>query len=342
MSAPDAVLPEPLTPPDCDLAGLDWMPLDVLRLKGSGIAETEDAEAFRCAVLLWCAAWHQVPAASLADDDRELAKHAGLGRNLPRWREVKEEALRGFKLSSDGRRYHRVIAEKALEAWVERLQFRKRSAIGNAKRYGKTAAPEAFDASIAEAKSYLEALRSKGSRFTAPSGSREGLLKRSEVTGTGTDKKTETLRASGKETRPVGSPGSGKEKLPAPKPKAKAKAGEGSRLPVGWYAKPDERQYAVLLGFSAEEIDGIEEEFRLWWPAQPGAKGRKADWSLTWKTWCRTERKRKDEREKRAGARGRGSQSTDRIGALHRGGLAASDRRAREQPPGGRGDSGES
>lgn len=344
MSELAPVLPEPLTPPDCDLAGLEWMPLDVLRLKASGIAEVEDPEAFRAAVLLWCTAWHQVPAASLANDDRELAKHAGLPRQLDRWRALKADALRGFVQCSDGRIYHRLIAGKALEAWIERLQFRKRSAKGNATKYGRGRSPEEFDAAILEAKTRLEALRPKES----PSRSGDGLPDSSEGDRDRDSKKTPPLRGGAKETRPSGSPGSLKEeggaakpKPPAvakPKPPAKKKAGEGSRLPVGWYADAENRQYAVLLGFSPDEIDQMEEDFRLWWPAQPGAKGRKADWSLTWKTWVRNEGKRRDERNKRAGARGRGAQSTDRLGALHRGGVAAAHRRAGEQPKGRRGD----
>lgn len=330
MSEVAPVLPEPLVPAEADLTGLEWMPLDVLRLKASGIAEVEDAEAFRAAVLLWCTAWHQVPAASLADDDRELAKHAGLPRQVERWAALKADALRGFIRCSDGRLYHKLIAEKALETWIERLQYRKRSAKGNASRYGRGRSPEEFDAAILEAKTKLEALRSKGS----PSRSGDAIPHGSEGDrDRDSEKKTPPLRGGEKETRPPGSPRSLKEKPAAPakaKPPAKKKAGEGSRLPVGWYADAENRQYAVLLGFSPEEIDEMEESFRLWWPAQPGAKGRKSDWSLTWKTWCRTERKRVDERNKRAGARGRGSQSTDRLGALHRGGLAAADRRARE------------
>lgn len=107
---------DPLTPPDADLRGFPYFPLDVVRLRDSRLAATATGEEFRAAVLLWCAAWHQIPAASLPQDDRELALLAGLGRDLKGWRKVAKEALRGWKLAEDGRLYHHVLAEKAIEA----------------------------------------------------------------------------------------------------------------------------------------------------------------------------------------------------------------------------------
>jgi hypothetical protein len=114
----------PLTPPDCDLRGLPFMPLDVVRLIDSDLAALSTGEEFKAAVTLWCKAWLQVPAASLPDDDRILAHLSGAG---PRWKRVKDMALRGFVLCSDGRWYHSVIAEKAAEAWAFRLKQRSKA-----------------------------------------------------------------------------------------------------------------------------------------------------------------------------------------------------------------------
>ena len=108
---------EPLTPQDCDLRDFAFMPLDVVRLRDSDLAATETPEACWAAVLLWCASWHQIPAASLPDDDRVLANLAGFGRVVKEWKRVKLGALRGWILCNDGRLYHPVIAEKALDAW---------------------------------------------------------------------------------------------------------------------------------------------------------------------------------------------------------------------------------
>lgn len=107
----------PLTPKDCDLRDFAFMPLDVVRLRDSDLAVHVTGEEFRAAVLLWCAAWHQVPAASLPDDDKILASLAGYGRVVAEWKKVRDGALRGWIVCADGRLYHPVVAEKAREAW---------------------------------------------------------------------------------------------------------------------------------------------------------------------------------------------------------------------------------
>ncbi|MFZ6655913.1 DUF1376 domain-containing protein [Undibacterium sp. TJN19] len=111
-------LPDPLTPADCDLSDFQYMELDVRRLRDSRFAASADGDAFRAAILLWCAAWHQTPASSLPDDDIELANLAGYGRVVKEWRKVRAEALHGFIKCSDGRLYHPVIADKAVSAYA--------------------------------------------------------------------------------------------------------------------------------------------------------------------------------------------------------------------------------
>ena len=117
---------DPLVPVDVDLRGLHFMPLDVNRLRDSQLAISASGDEFRAAVLLWCASWNQIPAASLPSDDQTLAAYAGFGRDLKGWRKVKSGAMRGFVQCDDGRFYHPVVAEKALEAWQERVEFRER------------------------------------------------------------------------------------------------------------------------------------------------------------------------------------------------------------------------
>jgi hypothetical protein len=121
--------PAPLLSAEIDLRDFSFMPLDVVRLRDSDLTIIASDAEFRAAVLLWCASWHQVPAASLPDDDRLLAALAGLGRGdaaLSAWLAVRHGALRGFVKCADGRLYHRVIAEKAVEAWSEKQAFRER------------------------------------------------------------------------------------------------------------------------------------------------------------------------------------------------------------------------
>jgi len=127
----------PLTPPDCDLRDFAFMPLDVVRLRDSDLAVTAEADEFRCAVLLWCASWHQVPAASLPDDNKILAQYAGYGRVVKEWQKVREGALRGWVKCADGRFYHAVVAEKANEAWLAKLRQRLKTECARIKKHNE-------------------------------------------------------------------------------------------------------------------------------------------------------------------------------------------------------------
>jgi hypothetical protein len=153
LSFPSAAIsPEPLVPVNLDLRDFPYMPLEVERLFGSEFhAQTNDS-AWRAGVTLWLKSFHQVPAASLPDDDVALARLAELGRDVRAWRRIKRIALRGWVRCRDGRLYHRVVAEKALEAWIEKLAQRKSSGIGNAKRWGaefdQTALDQELDESV--------------------------------------------------------------------------------------------------------------------------------------------------------------------------------------------------
>lgn len=113
-------LPEPLTPVDCDLRGLKFMPLDVQMVRDSTLTAKAGPDAFRAAVILWCAAWTQVPAASLPDDDEELAHLCGYGFAPKEWKKIRTWALHKFVKCSDGRLYHPIIAKEALDAWPRR------------------------------------------------------------------------------------------------------------------------------------------------------------------------------------------------------------------------------
>ena len=143
-------LPSPLVPADCDLTDFQFMPLDVARLRDSELSSSESPEACWAAVLLWCASWHQIPAASVPADDKWLAKASGYGRVVKEWARVKAGAMRGFIECTDGRLYHPVVAEKAREAWQAKLAQRWRAECGRVKkhnqRHGTTlTAPEFAD-----------------------------------------------------------------------------------------------------------------------------------------------------------------------------------------------------
>lgn len=115
----------PRDPPiaaDVDLRDFQYMELDVRVLRDSRFAAQVSGDAFRAGVLLWCAAWHQVPAGSLPDDDIELANLAGYGRFVKEWRKVRDEALTQFVKCTDGRLYHETVCSKAAQAWRSKLQ----------------------------------------------------------------------------------------------------------------------------------------------------------------------------------------------------------------------------
>lgn len=104
---------------------MPFMPLDTARLLDSDLFALSTGDEFKAALSLWCKAWQQVPASSLPADERVLAHLAGVGS---KWAKLREVAMRGFVKCADGRFYHPVIAEKALEAWNHRQAQRARAA----------------------------------------------------------------------------------------------------------------------------------------------------------------------------------------------------------------------
>ena len=117
----------PLVDSEVDLRDFAYMPLDVVRLRDSELFICSSGDEFRAAVVLWCASWHQVPAASLPDSDAILATLAGFGRDVSSWLSVREVALKNWIKCDDGRLYHPVVAEKANKAWEVKKNQRSRT-----------------------------------------------------------------------------------------------------------------------------------------------------------------------------------------------------------------------
>lgn len=267
-------LPEPLTPPDCDLRDFPFMPLEVSRLRDSDLASLPDAEARWANIMSWSASWHQVPAASLPDDDAALCRLLGYGRDVKTWLKVRAAGgLRGWVKCSDGRLYHPVVAEKAIDAHERKVTQRKRSKAGNEARWG----------------------RSRGDHKDEPEGS--------EGSGEG----QETVHASspssipqGCPSDPIGAPssipqgsqGTGTETGIVEKKETSLRsvAPRGSRLSPDWGPDEESRQFAVSLGLSP---DAVAAQFRDYWVAKAGKDAVKLDWSATWRGWCRREAERK-------------------------------------------------
>lgn len=73
----------------------------------------------------------------------------------------------------------------------------------------------------------------------------------------------------------------------------------GSRLPADWKLPDDWRTWAVGEGISDSAVDRIADQFADYWRAQPGQKGRKADWFATWRNWVRRDRTEQPAHRKR-------------------------------------------
>ena len=267
----------PLVPPEIDLRDFAYMPLDVVRLRDSDLAAVSSGDGFRAAVLLWCASWHQVPAASVPTDDRVLARLAGYGRDVSAWLEVREDALRGFVECADGRLYHPVVAEKAREAWTQKIRQRERTGAARQAKAARASRPdrdETVDATEPVVKTVAE-----------------------PVTEIATEPVTEAVAGS-KGTERNGTEKKESSSLRSDDSKENSK--RGSRLPSDWRPNDEGRRFAVeKLGGGRAAHDELA-SFVDFWTAKAGADARKMDWEATWRNWVR----KAAEKRSRAGPNG--------------------------------------
>lgn len=71
----------------------------------------------------------------------------------------------------------------------------------------------------------------------------------------------------------------GKKKTDAP----------ATRLPADW--KPSESEIEFLKQNRPDlDLHDVADQFRDYWVAQPGTKGKKVDWTATWRNWVRNQR----------------------------------------------------
>lgn len=146
------------------------MPLVIARLRRSKawlICKRKPALAFYM-INLWTASWHDMPAASLEDDDDVLADLAMCDPS--KWPNIREDVLRGWIKCDDGRLYHPVVAERAVEAWDAKLDQRWRTECARIKKHNDrhhTKLPRpTFDEWIAQG-------CPQGQRLHVPSGTSE-------------------------------------------------------------------------------------------------------------------------------------------------------------------------
>lgn len=295
MTASD--LPAPLVPADVDLRGLPFMPLDVNRLRDSDLAIEASGDEFRAAVLLWCASWNQVPAGSLPDAEQALAAYAGFGRDLKSWKKVRDGALRGFVKCADGRLYHPVVAEKAIDAWAQRVEHRAAKENENKRKEKERQDRARMFEALREAGQVLpyntttKALREAFAALELPE---SPVTSHGPVTVTGHAPDTAKRGTGNREGEgqgiepPIAPLGDLSQGQPARKPAAKAES-KGVRAKP---RKPLQLPFLMtgeMLAWAKEKapavnLDRETERFCDYWT---GTGKAMADWPSTWRNWMR-------------------------------------------------------
>lgn len=69
----------------------------------------------------------------------------------------------------------------------------------------------------------------------------------------------------------------------------KPKESRGTRLTEEWRPSPEDIAFCKANRQDLK-VSEVFQRFRDYWIAQPGAKGRKADWPATWRNWVRNEK----------------------------------------------------
>lgn len=124
MSERKIDLPAPPYSEHVDLSGLDYMPLLVRDLGGSRFWAKCDRrpELAYYGVNIWKAAWGNVPAGSLENDDDVLRAAAKCPPD--KWADYRADILAHFVLHSDGRLYHSTLVKQVRIALVKREHWR--------------------------------------------------------------------------------------------------------------------------------------------------------------------------------------------------------------------------
>ena len=134
----DVTLPAPLVPAGVDLTDFPYMPLNIRRLLKSEtwIEAADNPKVGHALMCLWCESWQQIPCGSLPNNEKMLAQFAMCAPRV--WSKIREKALEGWILCSDGLLYHPVVSEKALETW-EKKWNRPDKALGRSEHARKAA-----------------------------------------------------------------------------------------------------------------------------------------------------------------------------------------------------------
>jgi hypothetical protein len=257
----------PPIPPDADLRHMPGYMIDVQSLLGSDLAALGDPAANWYALLTWCAAFHQVPAGSLPDDDPTLAYLVRLGRDVRTWRRMRAKgAMRGWVKHSDGRLYHPVVTKTVL------------SLLGKS-RAGKVAA----EAKLARKNGQVieNATTASNDRSTTKADSlQQDDNNRRE--GKGKEEKVIVDSALGQEAERQSGPPDLLGDGPKPPAKKAPRSKPRTRLDPEFQLIDADRQYARDRGWNDRVIDAQVEKFKN---HHIGKGNTMADWRAAWRTW---------------------------------------------------------
>lgn len=267
QDAPLGDLPEPLTPADCDLRDFARIMIDITRLFGSSFnaKASRNPLAWMIGHKLWYRSWHQVPAASLPNDDDELCYLAELGFDRVTWDNARELAMHGWIMCSDGRLYHPVVAEAALISWEAKLKKRHLTYCASIRKHNERHPNDKLETPNYQQWQALGRPErvTQVSRVTPPTKSRSSHAK-SPSKGQG-----QGQGQGGTNITPTGS----------------GAAERGTRLPDDFVMPEEWKPYALDKGHSSAVIEREAEKFTLHWQSETGRSASKRNWKAAWQKW---------------------------------------------------------
>ena len=268
--------PDPPIGPETDIGGFPKFMLNADRLLASELVALATPEEGCAALMLWCRAWKQTPPASLPNDDRVLASFSRAGS---RWQKVREMALRGFVLCSDGRLYHPVLVEEAIRASSKRDAYKV-----DQERLRKWRSEQR------ERRDWIASLQESERAENADETPDETHFKQGSETLTEmplkSDDKTRQENKRKKDTPlmpPQGGEASDGELFVCERSGKAAKATKPPRrravIPDGF--EPDAAGWAYAASLGATRAD-----FAAFTNHHRGKGSVMADWQHAWRTWC--------------------------------------------------------
>jgi len=179
MSEP---LPNPLVPTDCDVQNYPCLPLDIAKFFNDELNVITSDTQWRAAITVLIKSFHNVPAASIPDNDIFMARFAEFGRDIGSWMKVKDAVLKGWVKCNDGRYYHPAVAEKALEAWLSKIKSCKRGLAGSGTRWNKEIDFTDLDEKLNVAAECLKRLNPVSEQLTAGTDTDKSFEKKARKT----------------------------------------------------------------------------------------------------------------------------------------------------------------